>query len=206
MARHVTEIILMVYMLYLKEIKNYKELKMNSEIITVAVLSYNSSKTIIETLDSIYNQSYQNIILIINDDGSQDQTKEIITSWVQKNRKRFIDVLSHSHCIRFKILKFHFHQISFRNESFIRLIFMIQLGINGKHILFQRLWRNILQFQRLDCIGEEIPRRFEYRIRITHQIDEFGIRKHLDQLFLHDLYEADSYLRIVFRLYSKEKF
>ena len=29
---------------------------------------------------------------------------------------------------------------------------MIQLGINGKHILFQRLWRNILQFQRLDCI------------------------------------------------------
>ena len=56
------------------------------------------------------------------------------------------------------------------NENyFFRTVNYQQGGINGKHILFQRLWRNILQFQRLDCIGEEIPRRFEYRIRDVYK-------------------------------------
>lgn len=55
--------------------------------ITVAVISYNSSKTILETLESILDQSYgsKNIELIISDDGSSDDTVKIIENWLSKN-------------------------------------------------------------------------------------------------------------------------
>lgn len=65
---------------------------MENELITVAVLSYNSSKTILETLNSIYNQNYENIALVINDDGSDDNTKEIVTDWINKYKLRFYDI------------------------------------------------------------------------------------------------------------------
>lgn len=45
---------------------------------TVAVISYNSSKFIRETLDSIITQTYDDIKLIVADD------------WINKNKARFI--------------------------------------------------------------------------------------------------------------------
>lgn len=64
---------------------------MNKEIITVAVISYNSSTTILETLGSVLQQDYdcEYIELIIGDDGSTDDTQNIINNWVQKNKLRF---------------------------------------------------------------------------------------------------------------------
>lgn len=64
---------------------------MNNPLVTVAVVAYNSSATIIETLDSIKNQSYRNIELIISDDCSTDDTVEICKNWLKNNRERFID-------------------------------------------------------------------------------------------------------------------
>lgn len=64
---------------------------MNKKIICIGVLSYNSKNTILETLDSIVNQSYgsNNIELIIGDDASHDESQEIIKQWVSKNQDRF---------------------------------------------------------------------------------------------------------------------
>ena len=57
---------------------------MNKESIAVCVITYNSSKTVLETLDSILQQCYgpENIELVIADDASSDNTVELIESWL----------------------------------------------------------------------------------------------------------------------------
>ncbi len=61
-------------------------------LVSVAVLCYNSSSTIIETLDSIYDQSYQNIELIVSDDCSTDNTVQICRDWIEIHKSRFFCV------------------------------------------------------------------------------------------------------------------
>lgn len=59
-------------------------------LVSVWVLTYNSSETVIETLDSIKQQTYENLELIISDDFSHDNTVEICEQWVKKNEGRFV--------------------------------------------------------------------------------------------------------------------
>lgn len=59
-------------------------------LVTVAVIAYNSSKTVVETLDSIKNQSYQNLELIVSDDGSTDDTVTVCENWIANHQARFI--------------------------------------------------------------------------------------------------------------------
>ncbi len=58
--------------------------------VTVSVVTYNSSKYIIETLDSIKAQTYSNLKLIVSDDCSADNTIEIVNNWVKDNSTRFL--------------------------------------------------------------------------------------------------------------------
>lgn len=58
-------------------------------LVSVVVLSYNSEGTIKETLESIKNQTYQNIELIVSDDCSQDKTIDIARRWMEANKIRF---------------------------------------------------------------------------------------------------------------------
>lgn len=66
---------------------------MNNPLVTVAVVSYYSGDTILETLESIKNQTYNNIELIISDDCSGDDTVEICKRWLDNNKGRFVRVL-----------------------------------------------------------------------------------------------------------------
>lgn len=59
------------------------------ELVTIAVATYNSGKFLEETLESIFVQTYENIELIISDDGSVDDTLEISKKWLNKNGGRF---------------------------------------------------------------------------------------------------------------------
>lgn len=59
-------------------------------LVSVAVVTYNSSKTVVETLDSIYNQTYPNLELIVSDDCSPDNTAEICTDWIEAHKDRFV--------------------------------------------------------------------------------------------------------------------
>lgn len=59
-------------------------------LVSCAVLSYNSAKTITETLDSIAAQTYAEIELIISDDCSKDDTVEICCEWIEHNKDRFV--------------------------------------------------------------------------------------------------------------------
>jgi alpha-1,3-rhamnosyltransferase len=69
---------------------NQLYLKMDNPTVTVAVLAYNSSKFILETLESIKAQTYQNIKLIVTDDCSTDNTLAIVNKWLERNADRFI--------------------------------------------------------------------------------------------------------------------
>ena len=58
-------------------------------LVSIIVLTYNSSLTILETLESLKKQSYPNIELIISDDASKDETVKICQTWVQANSYKF---------------------------------------------------------------------------------------------------------------------
>ncbi|WP_340111704.1 glycosyltransferase family 2 protein [Maribellus mangrovi] len=60
-------------------------------LVSVTVITYNSSKYILETLDSIKAQTYKNIELIISDDCSTDTTVNLCESWLNKNKTRFVN-------------------------------------------------------------------------------------------------------------------
>ena len=59
------------------------------ELVSVVVVTYNSALTIVETLESVKNQSYQNIELIITDDASKDNTLKLCKDWLDQNGNRF---------------------------------------------------------------------------------------------------------------------
>jgi len=69
----------------------------NPPLVSIVVITYNSSRFIIETLDSILNQDYKNLELIISDDCSSDNTVEIIKEWISENNDRFkrTEILEH---------------------------------------------------------------------------------------------------------------
>lgn len=62
----------------------------NQPLVSVPVITYNSSKFVLETLESIKAQTYQNIELIISDDCSTDNTVELCRKWVEENKERFV--------------------------------------------------------------------------------------------------------------------
>ena len=66
-----------------------KSMFKNDVLVTVIVLTFNSSSTVVETLDSIKEQTYSNIELIITDDGSSDTTIDICRKWLDLNGKYF---------------------------------------------------------------------------------------------------------------------
>lgn len=57
--------------------------------VSVYVITYNSSETVIETLESIKAQSYQDLELVVSDDCSSDDTVRIVKEWIAANSERF---------------------------------------------------------------------------------------------------------------------
>ncbi|NDP22032.1 MAG: glycosyltransferase [Paludibacter sp.] len=62
------------------------------DLVSIVVVVYNSSRFILETLESIKLQTYSNIELIITDDCSTDDTVAICKNWLIENS----DIFTHS--------------------------------------------------------------------------------------------------------------
>lgn len=62
----------------------------NQPLVSVPIITYNSAKYVLETLESIKAQTYQNIELIISDDCSMDDTVELCQKWVEQNKEHFV--------------------------------------------------------------------------------------------------------------------
>lgn len=62
--------------------------------VSVAVTTYNSAPYVVETLESIYQQTYDAIALIISDDFSTDGTLELVDEWIAQDRirDRFVSI------------------------------------------------------------------------------------------------------------------
>lgn len=61
----------------------------DAPLVSIVVVTYNSAAFVIETLDSIKEQTYQNIELIVSDDNSTDNTIEVCNVWLSRNGNRF---------------------------------------------------------------------------------------------------------------------
>jgi glycosyltransferase involved in cell wall biosynthesis len=61
----------------------------NSPLVSIIIPAYNYSHFLFETLGDIQKQTYQNWECIIVDDGSSDNTKEVVAQIVKKDQ-RFI--------------------------------------------------------------------------------------------------------------------
>lgn len=61
-------------------------------LVSIIVITYNSAKYVIETLESARYQTYQNIELIVSDDCSADNTVEICSNWIKEHTNRFARV------------------------------------------------------------------------------------------------------------------
>ena len=61
-----------------------------SSLVSVIVTTYNASKFVIETLESVKGQTWQNIELIVSDDCSVDNTVELCSRWIAENKDCFV--------------------------------------------------------------------------------------------------------------------
>jgi len=65
------------------------EINHGHPLVSVAVITYNSAEYILETLESVKAQTYDNVELVVSDDCSQDNTIELCRQWIAENRSRF---------------------------------------------------------------------------------------------------------------------
>lgn len=88
-------------------------------LVSIAALCYNHERFLTETLDSIKNQTYPNIEVIVMDDCSQDNSVEIIYKWLQQNscKWRFI-----SHAENQGLCKSANEALSLTNGEYFQII------------------------------------------------------------------------------------
>lgn len=67
-----------------------KNSETHNPLVSIVVITYNSAKYVLETLESAKAQTYQNIELIVTDDCSTDETVVICRDWIKKNAGRFV--------------------------------------------------------------------------------------------------------------------
>lgn len=66
---------------------------MASKLISVVIPAYNAEPFLDETIDSVLNQTYENIEVIVVNDGSKDHTPDLAQAWCDRdNRVRLISV------------------------------------------------------------------------------------------------------------------
>jgi glycosyltransferase involved in cell wall biosynthesis len=70
---------LKIILIFMKNNKN--------ELISVIIPCYNSEKTINRAIDSVINQSYKNLEILVIDDGSTDNTRNIINNYIKNDTR-----------------------------------------------------------------------------------------------------------------------
>lgn len=131
------------------------------ELISVVVITFNSSKTVIETLESIRNQTYANLELIVSDDCSTDNTIEIVRGWVRRNHKRFTNVRILKAKNNHGITKNCNIAINQAHGKYIQLIagddVLMEQAIERKRQFAEKNQLNVV-FTKIEVFGSDKPR------------------------------------------------
>ena len=64
--------------------------KANFPLVSVILLSYNHSQYVAQAVESVLNQTFKNFELLIADDGSNDNSREIIAAFTDKRIRFFL--------------------------------------------------------------------------------------------------------------------
>src|SRR3989338_6677567 len=64
-------------------------MQIDAELVSVIMATRNRAHSISKSIDSILNQTYKNIELIIVDDGSTDETQQVISSYSDERIRYF---------------------------------------------------------------------------------------------------------------------
>ncbi|GAA5142146.1 glycosyltransferase [Thalassotalea piscium] len=62
----------------------------NTPLVSVYISTHNRSQLLLRALNSVFNQSYKNIEIIVGDDGSTDNTFNEIKPYIDSNRIRYV--------------------------------------------------------------------------------------------------------------------
>ncbi len=69
---------------------------MNEPVVSIIIPAFNRATLITETLESVYEQQYKFIELIVVNDGSSDATFSVVNKWFEKKGDRFVRAICHS--------------------------------------------------------------------------------------------------------------
>lgn len=86
-----TEALEQLFIKVVKEKSRYKRTFKAQPLISVIIPCYNGEKFIRDAVESVFSQSYENLELIIVDDGSTDKSKDIIKQYTGDKRIKLIE-------------------------------------------------------------------------------------------------------------------
>lgn len=101
-----TSYLILIFILSLSIVNIFGNISLGKKQVKISVLipAYNSAKTIVEALESIKNQTYQNWEIILINDGSQDETEEILRRYLG-NTKLPLKYTKQTHHNYFKAIR-----------------------------------------------------------------------------------------------------
>lgn len=101
-----TSYLVLIFILSLSIVNIFGNISLGKKQVKISVLipAYNSAKTSVEVLESIKNQTYQNWEIILINDGSQDETEEILRRYLG-NTKLSLKYTKQTHHNYFKAIR-----------------------------------------------------------------------------------------------------
>lgn len=101
-----TSYLVLIFTLSLSIVNIFGNISLGKKQVKISVLipAYNSAKTIVEALESIKNQTYQNWEIILINDGSQDETEKILRRYLG-NTKLPLKYTKQTHHNYFKAIR-----------------------------------------------------------------------------------------------------
>lgn len=102
-----TSYLILIFILALSIVNIFGNISLEEKEVKISVLipAHNSANTIVEALESIKNQTYQNWEIILINDGSRDETEEILKRYL-RNTKLHLKYIRQNHHNYFQAIRY----------------------------------------------------------------------------------------------------